>query len=595
MSVCNRNPASLIKSLQPERYRQLEFKLEFKLELVDTEPLQTRKKEEVTIMKKKKFMALALAMATAVGCTACGGGKSTTETTPTGSSDSASESQASTGDNTVIVAMGAGFSTLDPGYVYEKYPQLIVNACYENLFKFYENDGTPQPALADSYEFSDDGLTLTVKLKNGIVFASGNTMTSADVAFSINRTKNLKGNPSFICDTIDSIETPDDSTVVFHLTEPDSAILSKLTYSSLAVLDSAVVKENGGTDAEDAASTDTAQSFLDGASAGSGMYILTSYTPDEEVVLEKNPNYWGTSTNVDKYILKIQPDANTQMMTLSSGDIDIALNLTDDTLEELKGAENVEITDGLTKMIGFVMMNMDEQYGGPVSDPNVQKAIRKALDYSGIRMICGEGTVTPYSIIQEGFMGSKGDRPDDYTNIEEAKQLLADAGYPDGFSVDMTVSDLDMEGIQLTDLAQKVKDDLSQIGIDINIVTEAWAAGYGDAYRNGTLGFTVMYWGVDYSDPNVQLEFLPGGTVGKRAGWTAEIDPELAGMYTAAMAATDNDARTQVLENIQDAMYEDGPFIVIAQAPAHIAHSSRLANVDIFDSYTIDLTEINVK
>ena len=159
----------------------------------------------------------------------------------------------------------------------------------------------------------------------------------------------------------------------------------------------------------------------------------------------------------------------------------------------------------------------------------------------------------------------------------------------------MTVSDLHMEGIQLTDLAQKVKDDLSQIGIDVNIVTEAWAAGYGDAYRNGTLGFTVMYWGVDYSDPNVQLEFLPGGTVGKRAGWTAEIDPELAGMYTEAMAATDNDARTQVLENIQDAMYEDGPFIVIAQAPAHIAHSSRLANVDIFDSYTIDLTEINVK
>ena len=278
------------------------------------------------------------------------------------------------------------------------------------------------------------------------------------------------------------------------------------------------------------------------------MYILTSYTPDEEVVLEKNPNYWGTSTNVDKYILKIQPDANTQMMTLSTGDIDVALNLTDDTLEELGSAENVEIVNGTTKMIGFVMMNMNEEYGGPVSNPDVQKAIRKALDYSGIRMICGDGTLTPYSIIQDGFMGSKGTRPDDYTNIEEAKQLLADAGYPDGFDVDMTVSDLDMEGILLTDLAQKVKDDLSQIGINVNITTEAWAAGYGDAYRNQE-----------------------------------------------AMEATDNDARTQVLENIQDAMYEDGPFIVIAQAPAHIAHSNRLDGVDIFDSYTIDLTEINVK
>ena len=463
-------------------------------------------------------------MAVAAGCTACGGGQASTDTSAAGSSDSTQAESSATGDNTVIVAMGSGFSTLDPGYVYEKYPQLIVNACYENLFKFYENNGTPQPCLADTYEFSEDGLTLTVKLKDGLTFASGNKITSADVAFSINRTKNLKGNPSFICDTIESIETPDDATVIFHLNQPDSAILSKLTYSSLAVLDSAVVKENGGTDAEDASSTDTAQSFLDNASAGSGMYILTSYTPDEEVVLEKNPNYWGTSTNVDKYILKIQPDANTQMMTLSAGDIDVALNLTDDTLEELGSAENVEIVNGTTKMIGFVMMNMNEEYGGPVSNPDVQKAIRKALDYSGIRMICGDGTLTPYSIIQDGFMGSKGTRPDDYTNIEEAKQLLADAGYPDGFDVDMTVSDLDMEGILLTDLAQKVKDDLSQIGINVNITTEAWAAGYGDAYRNGTLGFTVMYWGVDYSDPNVQLEFLPGGTVGQRAGWTAEMN-----------------------------------------------------------------------
>ena len=99
--------------------------------------------------------------------------------------------------------------------------------------------------------------------------------------------------------------------------------------------------------------------------------------------------------------------------------------------------------------------------------------------------------------------------------------MLAEAGYPDGFDVDLTVTDLDMEGILLTDLAQKIKDDLSQVGINVNIVSQPWAAGYGDAYRDGTLGFTVMYWGTDYNDPNVQLEFLPGGVVGKRAGWSA--------------------------------------------------------------------------
>ena len=538
---------------------------------------------------KKRLLALGLCLTMVLGCVACGGGSKS----ETKAAESKQETEAA-GQNTVVVAMGSGFSTLDPGYVYEKYPPVPINACYENLFKFYTNDGAPEPCLADTYEFSEDGKTLTVVLKDA-TFASGNAVSSADVAFSINRCKNLQGNPSFICDTIESIETPDPKTVVFHLTQPDSAILSKLTYSALAVLDSEVVKENGGTDAADAATTDTAQDYLNSTSAGSGMYIMTSYIPDSEIVLEKNPNYWGEATNVDKYIIKIQPDSNAQMMALSSGDVDVALNMTDDTMAELAGVENVELINSATKTVGFVMMNMDESIGGPVSDPKVQQAIRKALDYTGIQTICGQGTITPYSVIQSGFMGSKGEREADYTNIEEAKKLLEEAGYPNGFDIDLTVTDLDMEGILLTDLAQKVKDDLAQIGINCNIVTQAWAAGYGDAYRDGQLGFTVMYWGIDYNDPNVQLEFLPGETVGLRAGWTTDMAPELSALYEVTMSATENDARIAALEQVQDMMHEDGPFVFIAQAPAHIGYNTRLTGVAISDPYALDLTLINVK
>ena len=544
---------------------------------------------------KKKFMAMTLGLVMALSLVACGGGSDSGSSTTKETAAAESGESANAGSNTVVVAMGSGFSTLDPGYVYEKYPPLIVNACYETLFKFYDNEGAAEPCLVDTYEFSEDALTLTVTLKDGITFASGNPMTSADVMFSINRCKNLQGNPSFICDTIESMEAPDEKTVVFHLTQPDSAILSKLTYSSTAVLDSEVVKANGGTDAEDAATADTAQAYLDTTSAGSGMYVMTSYTPDEEVVLEKNQNYWGEATNVDKFIIKIQPDSNTQMMTLSTGDVDVAMNMTDDTMAELAGVENVEMINGATKTVGFVMMNMNEEYGGPVSDPTVQKAIRKALDYTGIQTIIGEGTLTPYSIIQSGFMGSKGEREADYANLEEAKALLAEAGYADGFDVDLTVCDLDMEGVALTDLAQKVKDDLSQIGINVNIVSQPWAAGYGDDYRDGKLGFTVMYWGTDYNDPNVQLEFLPGASVGLRAGWTTEMDPELTALYQEAMKATDNDARIAVLEQIQDMTYEDGPFIMIAQAPAHIGYNTRLEGVAISDPYALDLTLIHIK
>ena len=546
---------------------------------------------------KKKLLAAVLCLAMALTTAACGSSSDSagsSEPAAEGTTEDTASGSSSDGSNTVVVAMGSGFSTLDPGYVYEKYPPLIMNACYENLFKFYSNDGAPEPCLADTYEFSDDNLTLTVNLKQNVTFASGNPMTSADVAFSINRCKNLQGNPSFICDTIESIETPDDYTVVFHLTQPHSAFLSKLTYSSLAVLDSEVVKANGGTDAEDASSTDTAQAYLNTTSAGSGMYVMTSYIPDQEVVLEKNPNYWGEATNVDKYIIQIQPDSNTQMMTLSTGDIDVAMNMTDDTMAELEGQENIQIINGATKTVGFVMMNMNEEYGGPVSNPLVQQAIRKALNYENFQTICGEGSTTPYSLIQVGFMGSKGERSADYTNIEEAQALLAEAGYADGFDIDLTVCDLDMEGILLTDLAQLVKSDLAQIGINVNIVSQPWAAGYGDAYRDGTLGFTVMYWATDYNDPNVQIEFLPGKTVGVRAGWTEDMDPELAALYDEALNATDNDARIAVLEQIQDAMYEDGPFIFVVQAPAHIAYNTRLEGVAISDPYSLDLTLINI-
>ncbi len=546
---------------------------------------------------KKKLLAAMLCLAMALATVACGSGDTADTSEPAAegtTEDTASGDAANSGSSTVVVAMGSGFSTLDPGYVYEKYPPLIMNACYENLFKFYSNDGAPEPCLADTYEFSEDNLTLTVNLKQNVTFASGNPMTSADVAFSINRCKNLQGNPAFICDTIESIETPDDYTVVFHLTQPDSAFLSKLTYSSLAVLDSEVVKANGGTDAEDASSVDTAQDYLNTTSAGSGMYVMTSYIPDQEVVLEKNPNYWGEATNVDKYIIRIQPDSNTQMMTLSTGDIDVAMNMTDDTMAELEGQENVQIVNGATKTVGFVMMNMNEEYGGPVSDPLVQQAIRKALNYTNFQTICGDGSITPYSLIQSGFMGSKGERDANYTNVEEAKALLAEAGYADGFDIDMTVCDLDMEGILLTDLAQLVKSDLAQIGINVNIVSQPWAAGYGDAYRDGTLGFTVMYWATDYNDPNVQIEFLPGKTVGVRAGWSEDMNPELAALYDEAMNATDNDARVAVLEEIQDAMYEDGPFIFVVQAPAHIAYNTRLEGVAISDPYSLDLTLINI-
>lgn len=547
---------------------------------------------------KKKILVLLFSALLMISVVACDSKSTDNE----GSSDQNSSSEEGKGStskessNVVVIAMGSGFSSLDPGYMYEQNPTLIANACYETLFKFTNGSDEPQASLADTYTFSEDGLALTITLKEGVVFASGNPVTSKDVKFSLNRTKNIKGNPSFIVESIESIETPDDSTVEIKLKSPDSAILSKLAYAACSILDSKIVMENGGTDAEDASTADTAQSYLDSTSAGSGMYVLTSYTPDEEIILEKNVNYWGESTNVDKYIIKLQDNANTQMMGLSGGDIDIALNLTDDTLSELESKENISVVNTPTKTVGFIMMNMDESIGGPVSNTKVQQAIKYALDYEGIQLICGSGSVTPKSIIQVGFMGSKGELDASTArDLDKAKTLLTEAGYDNGFTIDLTMSELDMEGVPLLDLAQKVKDDLAAVNINVNIVQKDWGAGYGDDYRNGDMAFTVIYWGIDYNDPNVQLVFLPGEKVGLRANWTAEGHEDLTALYERIVSETNNEKRAELLVEVQDKIEENSPFIMLAQAASHVGYNSRLSGVSFSDMYRIDVTEVNVQ
>ena len=510
-------------------------------------------------MKSKKLLAFALSMAVAAGCTACGGGQASTDTSAAGSSDSTQAESSATGDNTVIVAMGSGFSTLDPGYVYEKYPQLIVNACYENLFKFYENNGTPQPCLADTYEFSEDGLTLTVKLKDGLTFASGNKITSADVAFSINRTKNLKGNPSFICDTIESIETPDDATVIFHLNQPDSAILSKLTYSSLAVLDSAVVKENGGTDAEDASSTDTAQSFLDNASAGSGMYILTSYTPDEEVVLEKNPNYWGEAPEVDSFSIKYIPDNDAKILAMQNGEVDFLSGIKNVSAESYAQMEQMDgygaQVDEKSLQTYYVGYNLSSEIFG---DQVVREAISSAIDKDAVVENIYGGLFDkadtffsrdlPYCDVEQTVYGF---------DLDHANQILDEAGYVDTDGdgirekngVKLSAAFLYQTGTASDDnMVVYICDQASKIGIELTPQSAQMMDWYA-MIQSGDYGLTIFKTQGGYYDPAMVITNInPSTSMDPILMQIGASQPELAALVDELDSATD-EGRIQEIYN----------------------------------------------
>ncbi|MCK5672144.1 MAG: hypothetical protein KAH95_02145, partial [Spirochaetales bacterium] len=183
--------------------------------------------------------------------------------------------------------------------------------------------------------------------------------------------------------------------------------------------------------------------------------------------------------------------------------------------------------------------------------------------------------------------------PDRQTDLNKAKEWLAKSPYPDGFETNFTVCDLAPEGIPLTLIAEKIKSDLEKIGIDINIVQDTWGGGFGDAYREGTVDFTAMYWGPDYNDPNTQLAFLPGQYVGLRAGWTADMNPELAAMYDTIVAESNPDIRKGLIEDVVTEAGMDSPFIVYAQYPKYIAAASYLKGVEYSNIYRLDLTTIS--
>ncbi len=181
---------------------------------------------------------------------------------------------------TLVIAIAEDTASLDPARSFETLPSIIHKATYQTLVTFPPDSVEKViPDLATSWEISDDGTVYTFTLDPDAVFSNGDPVTASDVVFSFNRLKNITGNPSFLAETIASVEAPDEGTVVLTLTQPDPAILAKLVFGAFSVLNQAQVEAQGGSAAADAATSDAAEEWLNQNSAGSGPYVLESWEP----------------------------------------------------------------------------------------------------------------------------------------------------------------------------------------------------------------------------------------------------------------------------------------------------------------------------
>lgn len=449
----------------------------------------------------------------------------------------------------------------DPAHAFNPTSGMVNRVAYDTLVTFPDGDASSiEPLLASSWTISDDGLTYTFTLRSDVTFTDGSALEAEDVAFSFKRLRNVAAQPSFLMDPIASVSAADASTVVITLTEARPSFLSELTNTAFSVTNADAVRAAGGTDAADAAETDTAVESLDQTSVGTGSYILESWTPQEETVLVRNPDYWGEQPFFDRIIIVNIPEAATQKVALESGDIDLATDLTPDQVLDLEGNPDVGIFLGPSRWTHFILMNRDPEIGGPVADPMVAQAVRLALDYDGYRALWA-GSVTPGTNMWIGLAGAYGADQSVQRDLERARELMAEAGYADGFDIELSYPDMTFGGVNLSTNAQKIQADLAEIGINVSLRPGEIQISL-EEYRNGQQPFGYWFWGPDKLDPVDFLEFLPGGKVATdRTRWTPEQAPaEILDLIAQAKVESDAAARTEIFNQLQDFAQASGAF-----------------------------------
>lgn len=351
-----------------------------------------------------------------------------------------SASFAATPADTLVVAKYiSDLITVDPAEVYEATGGEVVNNVYERLLTFDPLDFTKLiGGAAESWEISDDGLTFTFKIRDGLFFASGRPVTAGDAAFSLQRVLKLGKTPVFYLtqfgwskENVDAhVKATDDRTLVLTLDKPFAPdLFLKVLSSTIA---SFVDKEEALKHQE---GDDLGYAWLKKNTAGSGPYALATWTSNEAVVLAANPAYKRAEVPTKTIILRHVPEAATQRLLLEKGDADIARNLSSDQIQALSGNKDISIISSPKTDVAYIALNEAVK---PLKDEKVQQALRWAIDYQGIvtQILKGQATVHQ-SFWGKGTGGSLDDIP--YSlDVEKAKGLLKEAGYADGFTLSWT-------------------------------------------------------------------------------------------------------------------------------------------------------------
>lgn len=507
------------------------------------------------------------------------------------------QARAAEGD-TLVIARHLEINSLDPHRAFCDTCQIYLTATYQGLVALGADNRSIEPLLATSWEINSDQTEFTFHLDEAAVFSDGSPVEAKDVKWSFERLANIKGSPSFMMSGVAAIETPDEHTVVIKMEAPNSEFFGILTAPYTIIINSDVAVEAGAQAGEDAVSADTAEAWFLNNSAGSGPYVLDTYRVDDELRFTRNENYWGAAPAIAEIVIDEAADAVSQAQMLQSGAADIAMQIDPTTAETI---DSQEVVIEMVPSFNFIYLAFS-----PGAEANrvpltleVRQALALALDYDGIIEFTVGGQGNPQaSPIPNGFPGTT-DLPMPVEDLDKAREMLAEAGLADGFDLDVVVAALNVYGVDLPLLTQKVQQDLARVNVTTNIQPVASSVWREQVVKPG-IPFTARFYAPDYYGSAQYVYFfgmiedaywLTNASGGKPADL---INPREGELLQKALATSDDEERDTIYRDIALEMIKDRIIVPVVSPNLVLAYRSNVEGVRYSACCNLPLAELSL-
>ena len=498
---------------------------------------------------------------------------------------------ANAADAPLVIARNMDLDSLDPHRGFCDTCQIYFSNVYETLVALGVDNKSIGPNIATSWEVNADATQFTFKLDPAAKFSDGSPVEAKDVKWSFERLKAVKGNPSFMMDSLASIETPDAQTVVVKLTAPNSEFLGILTAPYTGVVNSDVAAAAGAIAAEN----DPAEGWFRDNSAGSGPYVNGGWKPDEELRFNANTNYWREKPGFAEVVIRQTKDAVAQAQALESGAADIAMQIDPDTA---KSVNSPDVTITTVPSFNFLYVAFSPGAKGlpaPMT-AEVRAALAMALDYDGIiEFTLGGAGKKQAAPIPNGFPGTS-NLPMPVSNPEEAKTVLAGAGYGD-VTLEAAFPTMNVYGVDLSILMQKVQQDLAAVGVKLELMPLTFAV-----WRERLLGdgipVTTAFYAPDYygSAQYVQFFGIYEGTPWSKRSHIAQNAPDMLNprepMLLAEALAAPADQQEAAFGAVALEMIGDRVIIPVVSPDMILAHRKDITGVRYSACRNLPLAEI---